>query len=1000
MPVEFLTQAQKERHGRFIDEPSPEQLARHFHFDDVDHTLIARKRGAHNRLGFAIQLGTVRHLGAFLPNPIDVPRPVVTYVGRQLHLDPSTSLLRYLERKQTRHAHCAEIRKVYGYHDFSDPAWRFRLSRWLYARTWLADERPGHLFDLATHWLRQRKVLLPGATTLTRLISQIRERASVRTWRRLAALPSDAQCAQLEALLEVPDGERRSLFDRLRRSPRRISSAAMRSALERYRQLRRLGIRDLDFSGIPPVRLKALARFAATGWAPSIARMPDERRRATLVAFAYAYEAETLDDALDLLDLLITDIAASAKSLGVKKRLRTLHDLDKAALELADVCGVLLDEDCPDGEVRTVVFARLSKEHLAQAVATTYDVARPPRQNHQPEMLTRYQTVRRFLPHVLETVTFQAAPAGKAVLEGIDYLARLEGRQKPELDGAPLDVIDAGWKRLVVDKTGRVSQPAYTLCLLERLQDGLRRRDVYVPASDRWGDPRAKLLRGSGWRAKRPVVCRSLGHPMSSDAAVERLRIELDATYRRVAGNFAGNSEVRVECKNGKSTLTLANLDKLDEPDSLIELRQQVAALMPRVDLAEILLEIQARTGFADEFTHISEAQARAGDLSTSICAVLLSEACNIGLRAVSHREDPALVPGRLHWVQQNYLRAETLSRANARLVDHQATLALANEMGGGEVASADGLRFVTPVRTLNAGPNRKYFGADRGITYYNFTSDQYTGFHGIVVPGTLRDSIYILEGLLEQKTSLNPTEIMADSAGASDLVFGLFWLLGYQFSPRLADAGEARFYRMDPNADYGALNDIARHPVKAKRIRQHWDDMLRVAGSLKLGTVQASELVRSFLRSERPSSLASAIMELGRINKTIYLLNYIDDAAYRRRILTQINRGEGRHRVIRAICYGKRGEIRKPYRQGQEDQLSALGLVTNAVVLWNTIYMEAALNHLRAQGIKIRPADLARLSPLIHKHIHVLGRYAFTLPELIANGALRPLNQEELDDP
>ena len=117
-----------------------------------------------------------------------------------------------------------------------------------------------------------------------------------------------------------------------------------------------------------------------------------------------------------------------------------------------------------------------------------------------------------------------------------------------------------------------------------------------MPASDRWGDPRAKLLRGSGWRAKRPVVCRSLGHPVSPDAAVERLRTELDATYRRVTGNFAANSEVRLACKNGKSTLTLANLDKLDEPDSLIELRQQVAALMPRVDLAEILLEIQART--------------------------------------------------------------------------------------------------------------------------------------------------------------------------------------------------------------------------------------------------------------------------------------------------------------------------------------------------------------------------------------------------------------------
>jgi TnpA family transposase len=138
---------------------------------------------------------------------------------------------------------------------------------------------------------------------------------------------------------------------------------------------------------------------------------------------------------------------------------------------------------------------------------------------------------------------------------------------------------------------------------------------------------------------------------------------------------------------------------------------------------------------------------------------------------------------------------------------------------------------------------------------------------------------------LLEQQTRLNPTEIMTDTAGASDLVFGLFWLLGYQFSPRLADAGEARFWRVDMQADYGVLNAIARHRVRPDRIRQHWDDMLRIAGSLKLGTVHASALVRSLLKSERPSSLAQAIIDLGRINKTIYLLNYIDDEDYRRRI-------------------------------------------------------------------------------------------------------------------
>jgi TnpA family transposase len=307
-------------------------------------------------------------------------------------------------------------------------------------------------------------------------------------------------------------------------------------------------------------------------------------------------------------------------------------------------------------------------------------------------------------------------------------------------------------------------------------------------------------------------------------------------------------------------------------------------------------------------------------------------------------------------------------------------------------------MRFVTPVRTINAGPNRKYFGSQRGITWYNFTSDQFSGFHGLVIPGTLRDSIFVLEGLLEQQTSLNPTEIMTDTAGTSDLVFGLFWLLGYQFSPRLADAGEAVFWRIDRDADYGVLNELARGLANIRRIEQHWDDLLRVAGSLKLGTIQASELMRTLLKSERPASLAQALIEVGRLNKTLYLLNYLDNEEYRRRILTQLNRGEGRHALARTICHGQRGEIRNRYREGQEDQLGALGLVTNAVVLWNTIYIQAALAHMRQQSMEICEEDEARLSPLVHGHINVLGHYSFSLDQQVIQGKLRPLNQAALN--
>ena len=421
--------------------------------------------------------------------------------------------------------------------------------------------------------------------------------------------------------------------------------------------------------------------------------------------------------------------------------------------------------------------------------------------------------------------------------------------------------------------------------------------------------------------------------------------------------------------------------------------------MLPRVDLPDAILEINALTGFADEFAHISEGRGRVEDLTLSICAVLVAEACNIGLEPLVRPEIPALTAARLAWVQQNYIRAETLIRANARLVKAQAHIPLTKAWGGGEVASADGLRFVVPVRTLHAGYNSKYFHAERGVTYYNFTSDQFSGFHGIVIPGTLHDSPYVLDGLLEHQTELQPRQLMTDSAGYSDIVFGLFWLLGFQFSPRLAELREARFWRIDPKANYGVLNGLARHRVKIALIIQHWDDLLRIAGSLKMGTVRASELIRSLQRGGRASTLGRAIGELGRIPKTLHLLNFIADSNYRRHILNQLNRGEGRGRLSRKVFYGQRGELRQRYREGQEDQLSALGLVVNALILWTTRYMNAAVNHLHATGTDVKKEDLARLSPLGHKHFNVLGRYHFTVPEEVLRGNLRPLRMPEEAD-
>lgn len=373
MPVDLLTTEQELNYGRYVAEPNDVQLARYFHLDERDLAFINQRRGRHNRLGIALQLTSARFLGTFLTDLTRILPGVQQFVAVQLNIRRPEVLSRYAERETTLREHTALIKEYYGYHEFGDFPWSFRLKRLLYTRAWLSNERPGLMFDFATAWLLQNKVLLPGATTLVRLVSEIRERANQRLWKKLAALPDSWQTARVTELLDIPEGQRISPLEQLKKGPVTVSGPAFTEALERY-----IRLRNLEFSRL------------------------------------------------------------------------------------------------------------------------------------------------------------------------------------------------------------------------------------------------------------------------------------------------------------------------------------------------NLLLEIDSRTGFTREFMHVSESGARAQDLHVSLCAVLMAEACNIGLEPLIKHNIPALTRHRLSWVKQNYLRAETLVSANARLVDFQSTLELAGHWGGGEVASADGMRFVTPVKSVNSGPNRKYFGSGR----------------------------------------------------------------------------------------------------------------------------------------------------------------------------------------------------------------------------------------------------------------------------------------------
>ena len=622
-------------------------------------------------------------------------------------------------------------------------------------------------------------------------------------------------------------------------------------------------------------------------------------------------------------------------------------------------------------------------------------------------LLGRYPTVAGFLKLLPSVISFGATAEGAPVLAAMralpDVLAYRGKLPAPLIPGRLIDegAVNGPWRRLVfghpAHDDGAVSRHAYAFCVLEQFWRGLKRRDIYADASTRWRNPQARLLEGQAWTAIRADVLTTLGLPGDPGALLAGHAQALDAAYREVGGRLAVNTEVSIG-DDGKIHLT--GVKAIEEPPSLVDLRSRTAAMLPRVDLPEVILEVMSwAPELAEAFTPVSGGRSRLDDLPVSVAACLAAHAMNIGYRPIAKKGVPALERARLSHVFQNYVRPETLAAANAPLVARQAGLLLAQAWGGGLVAAVDGMRFVVPVPAAFARPNRKFFGSKRGMTWLNAINDRGMGRGAKIVSGTVRDSLHMVDVIFGLDGGELPEIVVSDTGSYSDVVFGLLELLGISYRPALADLPDQKGWRIKADADYGPLSTFARGRIDMAKIRRNWEDILRVVASIYTGTVRAYDVVTMLQRDGHPAALGEAIAMYGRIFKSLHILSYIDtDETYRRDIKGIRNLQEGRHALARKICHGKKGELYHRYERGLENQLGSLGLVLNCVVLWTTVYLDAAVRQLRAQGYPVLEEDMARLSPFVSRHLGVHGTYTFALPDL-APGAIRDLRHPDAPD-
>jgi TnpA family transposase len=437
-------------------------------------------------------------------------------------------------------------------------------------------------------------------------------------------------------------------------------------------------------------------------------------------------------------------------------------------------------------------------------------------------------------------------------------------------------------------------------------------------------------------------------------------------------------------------TLKISPLRAITPPEADVLQRQAYNAL-PRVRITDLLLEVDAWTGFSGCFTH--QRSGRPAEDHAALFAAVLADGINLGLTRMAETSRDMTVR-RLAWIHDWHVREECYVAALGRLIEAHRALPLSSMWGDGTTSSSDGQFFHAGGRGEAIGDVNARHGNEPGVAFYTHISDQFGPFHTKVIAATASEAPHVLDGLLYHQTGLQIVEHYTDTGGATDHVFGLCALLGFRFAPRLRDIKDRRLYVLPGQAVPAVLQPLTGGAVNAGHIEAHWDELLRMATSIRAGTVAASAMLKRLAVYPRQNGLAIALREVGRIERTLFALSWMRDIDLRRRVSLGLNKGEARNALARAVFFHRLGELRDRSFESQAYRASGLNLLVAAIILWNTKYLENTLDALRAEGQRI-PKELAcHLAPLGWEHVSLTGDYTWSSSDQPQHGHLRPLRR------
>ncbi|MBH0159156.1 Tn3 family transposase, partial [Fictibacillus sp. 5RED26] len=943
-------------------------MGTYYTFTNRDLEFINKRRREENRLGYAIQLAVLRYPGWPYSHIKNIPDSVIHYIAKQINANPS-SLCLYPQRENTLWDHLKEIRNEYGFVPFTLKEYRMAF-KYLYQLA-LENGDAIHLLNECVDYLRKNRIILPAVTTLERMAWEARARAEKIIFNTVSQSLTIEQKENLEELInsQHQSESNKTILGWLKEAPGHPSPETFLKVIERLEYIRDLELETVNINHLHRNRLLQLSRLGSRYEPYAFRDFQDNKRYSILTVYLLHLTQELTDKAFEIHDRQILSLLSKGRKAQEEIQKQNGKKLNEKVIHFSNIGQALIKAKEEKLNVFEVLESVIEWNSFVSSVEEAQELVRPVDYDYLDLLQKRFYSLRKYTPTLLRVLEFHSTKSNESLLQAVEIIRGMNesGKRKVPTE-APLDFVSKRWKKHLYEADGTINRHYYEMAVLTELREHVRSGDVSIVGSRQYRDFEEYLFSEDDWNQSKESTRLSVS--LSFEEYITERTKSLNEKLKWMSTNWNKLEGVSLE----KGKLSLARLEK-DVPEEAKKFSANLYQMLPRIKLTDLLMDVAHITGFHEQFTHASNNRKPDKEETIIIMAALLGMGLNIGLSKMAEAT-PGLTYKQLANVSQWRMHEDAMNKAQSVLVNFQDKLDLSSYWGDGTTSSSDGMRMQLGVSSLHADANPHY-GTGKGTTIYRFTSDQFSSYYTKIIHTNSRDAIHVLDGLLHHETDLNIEEHFTDTAGYTDQIFGLTHLLGFKFAPRIRDLSDSKLFSLVKASEYPKLESILRGQLNIKVIKENYEDVLRLAHSIREGTVSASLIMGKLGSYSRQNSLATALREMGRIEKTIFILNYLSSESLRRKIQKGLNKGEAMNGLARAIFFGKQGELRERTLQNQLQRASALNIIINAISVWNTLHLTKAMEYQKSFE-DFNEDLLHHISPLGWEHINLLGEYHF----------------------